>query len=147
MWKKKHEEMIRALLRSNASPLAFARKNTDEAQLAQSMVDFMEGKGVFYVHAMFEDHKYVVESLKEVRAELGAKLDKIPVGDKLYDSIKLIRDACRDYMNNTSAMTSPIEMSANLAVMRKKVGIVLKSIQEQYGVSVGGNLAAKMPSL
>lgn len=145
MWKKKHEDMIRSLIRSNASPLALARRNTQEANLAQSLVDFMEGKGAFYIPADFEHHPAVVRSLEEVRKEIGKKLDEIPVGDKLYDSIKVIRNACQEYMNNTSTMNSPMEVHANLAIMRKKIGIVLRSIQEQYGVKIGGQLASILP--
>lgn len=146
MWKKKHEDMIRSLIKSNASPLALARKNTEEAELAQQMIDFMEGKGVFYIPSDFESHKAVAESLSEVRKELTDMLNRIPVGDRLYSSIKIIRDACRDYMNNTSTTNSPMEIDANLAIMRKKIGIVLRSVQQQYGTQVQGHLAGILPS-
>jgi uncharacterized protein YbdZ (MbtH family) len=147
MWKTKHETMIRSLIKSNASPLALARKNTQEAQVAQQMADFIAGKGAFYVPADFEQHNYVVLSLTEVRKELNKHLKSIPVGEKLYEHIQIIREACQDYMNNTSTMNSPMEIDANLKIMRKKVGIVIRSLQEQYGVNVSGKLASITPAL
>jgi len=145
MWKSKHEEMVRKLIRSNASPLALARKNTDETEMAQRLVDYMDGKGAFYVHPDFEVHNHVVLSLKDARKELTDMLSKIEVGHKLYDSIKMIRQTCQDYMNNTSITNSPTEIAANLAIMRKKLGIILKSIEQQYGVKMGANLKQLLP--
>ena len=147
MWKEKHENMIRTLIKSNASPLALARKNTHESQVAQQLVDYMEGKGAFYVPACYENHIHVVDSLTEVRNEIKEKLSQIPVGEKLYGLLKSVRDACQDYMNDTSKETLPMDIEASLAVMRKKVGIVLKAMQEQYGVNIEGRIAGIMPSL
>jgi hypothetical protein len=144
-WKKEHEAMIRSLIKTNASPLAIARKNSDEANAAQRVLDLLDGKGAFYVHHAFEQPEYVIQSLQEARTELSKIIDSLEAGSSLHGTLTQLRAACREYMNNTAQYTHSHEIRIYLDVMRKKVGIIAGSLVHQYGVKIGGDLARIVP--
>jgi len=145
-WKKDHEKLIRAQILANRSSLALARKSTEEGHAAQSIVDFLGGKGAFYVHSNFENHVHIVRSLEEVRKELRMWLDRVEIDGDLYKSIKSLRETCQEYMNTTSLDSSPREIDASLAILRMKVGRALRSLRDNYGATIGGQLAAILPN-
>ena len=49
-------------------------------------------------------------------------------------------------MNTTSLDSSPREIDASLAILRMKVGRALRSLRDNYGATIGGQLAAILPN-
>lgn len=143
-WKEKHEKMISMLLKTHKSPVPLLVRQTENYELAQSLVDFLSGKGAFYEPASFENPTHVVLSLDETRKFINRKMRKIQLDTELKQVFSSISKCAQDVMNETSQSAQNLnvqELNDYLTVMRRKVGKQLKILREKYGCSITGQIA------
>ncbi|ASU24211.1 HNH endonuclease [Vibrio qinghaiensis] len=146
-WKEKHEKMISMLLKTHKSPVPLLVRQTENFDLAQSLVDFLYGKGVFYEHASFENPTHVMLSLDETRKFINREMRKIQLDTELKQVFSSISKCAQDVMNETSKSAQNLdvhELNDYLTVMRRKVGKQLKILQEKYGCSITGQITTIM---
>ncbi|HHQ4447123.1 TPA: HNH endonuclease signature motif containing protein [Aeromonas hydrophila] len=142
-WKEKHEKMISMLLKTHKSPVPLLVRQTENFDLAQSLVDFLSGKGAFYEPASFEHPTHVILSLTETRKFLNRETRKIQLDPNLKQVFSSINKCVQEVMNETSQSAQNLDLGAlddYLTVMRRKVGKQLKILQEKYGCSITGKI-------
>ncbi len=144
-WKSAHEKMISNLLKSGNSPLHLIRKQTHEGAIAQQILEILDSKGAFFIEPVYECNSYVISSLSSIRDRLTQFIHEIDVESPLYGQVRTIIEHCRQYMNTMSGQNDFDLMSMHLIVMRKSIGILLKSMCNQYGLQPSPNLIGIMP--
>ncbi|QPI66241.1 HNH endonuclease [Vreelandella venusta] len=142
-WKKDHEDLISDLLRHHKSPLPLIRRFTNDQKLAQKIVDIISNKGVFHQAHYLENLDHVILSLKEVRKSLVEIGSKIDFDKKLKEINENLKKALKEYMNDTSQY--PVYSDSHMDVLRKKVGISLRILRDEFGCSVDGSIVQIMP--
>jgi hypothetical protein len=144
-WKTEHEKMISHLVKSGNSPLPLIRKQRREGTVAQEILEILDSKGVLFMEPAYERNPYVITSLSEIRGRLTALLHEIDLESPLYGQVRTIIEHCRQYMNEMSNQDDFELMSIRLVVMRKAIGLILKSMCSQYRLRPSPNLIMIMP--
>jgi hypothetical protein len=142
-WKRDHEDMISGLLRKHKSPLPLIRRFTNDQKLAQEIVDVISNKGAFHQAHHLENADHVILSVKEVRADLLRIGKNIDFEQKLREINEELKKALKEYMNETSKYPSYSE--SHMDVLRKKVGISLCVLRDEFGCKVHGSITQVMP--
>lgn len=143
-WKSEHEDLIFHILKRHQSPLPLLRRLSNDAKLAQEIVDLLGGKGVFFMPHNSEPYDYVIDSLKEVRTELNRIGKRIDFEKRLRATNNAIKAALRDFMNYTSK--DSVYSASHMDVMRDKVGICLKELRDEFDCSVSGQITSIIPN-
>jgi len=142
-WKSEHESTIMGLLKSGGSSLPLIRQNSIDTVNAQEMIDYLEGKGVFYEHHAHEDPKHVISSLKEVRKVLTAICRNIKSDKDLKQIVLRIIDLIKYYMNMTAKYSNYSELQ--MESMRFSIGLNLKILNEKYRCNIPKNISQTVP--
>lgn len=143
-WKAEHEEMVFHILKKHKSPLPLLRRLTNDARLAQEIVNLLASKGAFFVAHNLESNSHVIRAIKEVRAEIVRIGKEIDVEKRLHSINNEIKNATREFMNYTSKY--PGYSQSNMEVMRMKVGICLKDLRDEFGCSIPHQIAGIIPN-
>lgn len=143
-WKRDHEKLISDILKYQKSPLPMLRRLTNDANLAQEIVDLLAGKGAFFVAHNLETYDHVVDSLKETRTELDRIGKEIEFEKRLKAINNDLKAAIREFMNYTSKY--PAYSAQHMDVMRHKVGISVKELRDEFGCNVSGQIANIIPN-
>ncbi len=142
-WKKQHEKMISMLVKTHKSPVPLLIKQTENYQVAQDLVDYLSGKGVFYREVSYENPPHVFISLEETRKEVAKLARKIQLDGDLKKIYNQIKSAAQDVMNETSDGNHDYRALEDfLRVMRMKIGRQLGILQRKYGCDVSGPLSS-----
>ncbi|GAA5494084.1 hypothetical protein Rhal01_00240 [Rubritalea halochordaticola] len=144
MWKTDHEELMFHILKKHKSPLPLLRRLSNDAKLAQQIVDLLADKGAFYMSHNLEVQDYVIDALVEVRKELQQIGKKIDFEKQLVTLNNQIKTAIREYMNYTSKY--PAYSEPQMEVMRLKVGICLKELRDDFDCTIPNQLAGIIPN-
>lgn len=139
-WKKFHENIISGILRTHKSPIPLLRKQTENFHLAQSLIDEISDKGVFYIDTIYEDKELVIKSLDFMRKYINRELKKIQLDNELKSIFTAISKAIQEVMNENSKTYDYSAMCDYLNVLRRKVAIQLKILIERYGCKVQGQI-------
>jgi hypothetical protein len=142
-WKQSHEELIRSLLHSHRSPVPILRKFTEEGQIAQDVVDVLEGHGALFADLNLEVTQHVSLSMERLRQELSELGRRIRYDSKLKGLIKDLIGECREYMNQTSRFSGA--GFQELETLRNRVGHKVLALREDYGCQVRGPLNKILP--
>jgi predicted RNA-binding protein YlxR (DUF448 family) len=142
-WKSDHESLIASLLKEHKSPLPLIRRFTNDRRLAQEIVDLLSDKGVFHIGHHMENIDHVILSLKEVRSELLRIGKEIDFEKKLKETNEDLKKSIKVYMNETSKY--PSYSNSHMDILRKKVGISLRILHDEFGCNVHGNITQIMP--
>ena len=143
-WKSDHEELISNIFKKHRSPLPLLRRLTNDAKLAQEIVDLLAGKGAFFVAHNLETYDHVIDSLKEVRTELIRIGKEIDFEKRLKAINNDLKASIREFMNYTSKY--PSYSAQHMDVMRHKVGICLKELRDEFDCGVSGQIASIIPN-
>lgn len=141
--KKNMKKMISMLLKTHKGPVPLLVRQTENFDLAQSLVEFLSGKGAFYEPTSFENPTHVVLSLDETRKFINREMRKIQLDTELKQVFSSISKCVQEVMNETSQSVQNLdvrELDDYLTVMRRKVGKQLKILQEKYGCSITGKI-------
>ena len=142
-WKESHEKLISMLVKTHKSPVPLLIRQTENYELAQDIVNFMSGKGVFYLDVSYENPTHVIAALDETRREINRLSRKIQLDRDLKNIFTEIRKYAQDVMNETSSMNGNFDYQALddlLRVMRRKIGRQLGVLRDRYGCDVSGPL-------
>ncbi|MFK7808816.1 MAG: HNH endonuclease [Saprospiraceae bacterium] len=142
-WKSDHENLISELLKKHKSPLPLIRRFTNDCILAQNIVDVISNKGVFHQGYHLENLDHVILSVKEVREELLKLGKKIDFEQKLRKINEDLKKELKEFMNQTSNYPSYFE--SHMDILRKKVGISLRVLRDEFGCKVQGSITQIMP--
>ncbi len=141
-WKEEHEKTISGLLRTHRSPLPLLRKQTENFKLAQALADEVSSKGVFYTDSFYENPKYVIQSLDDLRQFINRESRKIQLDPELKKIFTTLGKIAQEVMNENSNDYQALD--DYLRVMRRKTGVQLKLLQEKYGCSITGSITTIM---
>ncbi|WP_313140855.1 HNH endonuclease [Stenotrophomonas sp.] len=142
-WKRSHEDLIRSLLHSHRSPVPLLRRFTEEGQVAQDIIDLLEGHGALFVDHHLEVSQHVSLSIERLRQDLSELRVKIRYDSKLKALIKDLVNECREYMNRTSRYSST--QRQELDALRSRIGHKVLSLRDDYGCNVRGQLNTILP--
>ncbi|HFQ4917213.1 TPA: HNH endonuclease, partial [Vibrio vulnificus] len=147
-WKEKHEQMISMLVKTHKSPIPLLVKQTSNYKVAQSLVDFLSSKGVFYLDISYENPPHVFAALDETRKEVNRLARKIELDTDLKKVFTQIRNSAQEVMNETSSNNGHVDYQAldeHLKVMRRKIGRQLGVLKSKYGCDLSGPLSSIAP--
>ena len=142
-WKARHEATLQSLLRTHRSPLPTLRRFTEEGQIAQDVVDLLEQHGALFVDLNYEVSDHVLASIDRLRSELIALNRRIRYDTSLKQIIKELGQLCREYMNHTSRFSAG--SWAELETLRRRVGVKVLRLRDEYGCSIRGPLGHILP--
>jgi len=142
-WKSKHESTIKVLLHSHKSPMPLLRKFSEEAVLAQEIVDVLENHGALYVSMHNEVSQHVANSFDRLRTDVNSIIRKIKLDTELKKIAKEIVHEAKQYMNVTGVYTQLRD--SELLHARNKVGICVRRLINEYGAKVHGPLLGIVP--
>lgn len=143
-WKHDHEKIIKKNLEGTHSVLMSIRD--EEVQFSKEVVTILEDKGSLFIDLLDENREYVILSISDIRNNLVKIKGKVKNKNfKLEKFIKLILDACRDFMNNTSITIDCNSFLNNLKILRKTIGIILLEIENEYNITIDFPLKSIVP--
>jgi hypothetical protein len=142
-WKRKHEELITALLRTHSSPLPLIQRHSKNHALAQDAVDTISSRGAFFQDHAWEDYNFVITSVEQARRRLERVRRGIELDQRLRSIVGQLIDALREFMNETSIHRH--HARPQLDVLRSRIGVHLRSLRDEYGCSVTGAITRVMP--
>ena len=143
-WKSEHAEMIKALLLSHRSPIAYLRKMTKEARIAQHIVNELDTHGALYQPMGMEDSSHVMRSVDDLRQKLRSMVKQIEFDRHLRTIVQAIAKHLQDFMNFTS--TNRMLVDLELPVMRSRIGLQLKFLRDDYGCNIPPSLSSIVPN-
>lgn len=144
-WKKNHEALMLQCLEGSKRVMFQFLASPKDASIARRVLHLLDDKGVLYQPYHWENDFYVIESLKELRNALTAVKGEIDPASGLYIIVESIVNACRYYMNSTSVGAARQELEFSLGALRKVVGINIRDLEKNYGLTAAAHLRAIIP--
>jgi DNA-binding protein Fis len=142
-WKQEHGEMIKTLLLSHRSPIAYLRQITKEGRTAQKIVDIADTRGALYQPPHLENQAHVIDSIDQLRKQYRGVLKGIEFDKELKSVLQQISKHLQEFMNYTSSNQSLFD--TELLSMRSRVGLQLKALRDRYGCIIPPNLTTIVP--
>jgi hypothetical protein len=92
-----------------------------------------------------EDPGFVMESMKQLRGDMGQFRDRVNDISPVGIIVESIARACRHYMNTTSHQASLRELEYSLGAVRKVIGINIGDLVKLYGLPMSAQLSSIVP--
>lgn len=106
----------------------------------------LEDRRALYNDYAFEIEHEVSQSVLQIRAELTRTLQRLPEGSEASGSLRAMRAACREYLNNTRRGFGPhFQFMLELGKLRALVGQHIAYLAVKYGLDIEGDLALILP--
>lgn len=126
---------------------------TDEVDIAQNIIVFLEDKRVLFNPIDMKAEIYCVQSVNEIRTEITRILQQTPSTYKIVKQLKELRKISQRFINeigspNFSSFETPIKKSIlenELFKLRQGFGRTISNLSLAYGINVDDDLAAIMP--
>lgn len=144
-WKKDHESLIKDCLEGEKRAVFQFGTEKQDYQVALGVIQILKDKGFLFAPYPQESHRYVVESMKELRRDFTLLVTRAAPSSKLAVTIESIIHACRHYMNSTKPDVGFEEMNDRLSAVRKIVGINIHELCTFYDLDPGKELSAITP--
>ena len=115
-----------------------------ERKIVRETFVFLEDRRCLYNDFAWETEHEVVDSVLAIRTELTAALKRLSETAEAASSLKAMRAACREYLDDTRYHGHHSFMSA-LGRLRAIMGIHLAYLAVKYGIDVDGDLTRVIP--
>jgi hypothetical protein len=124
-----------------------------ELATTKSIVNFLEDRRVLYNPAELEMPHHCVSSIIEIRHFLTSEIDGLKDGSRLKLNLKIMRAACRRFLDSSSLPDGRYHNSytdwvffSNLGELRGVFGLCLREIVLACQIDVESNLASIIPN-
>ncbi len=87
---------------------------TPDVEVARSVITFLEDRRVLYNPPLIEYGPYCVRSVLEIRQFLTDVLSRQGIGDALAEHLRVIRAACRGFLDRYSAQGDTYSLDRDL---------------------------------
>ena len=145
-WKKDHETLVKQCLEGEKRAIFQFGTHAQDFIVANKTLALLKDKGFLFAPYPQEDHRFVVQSMQELRSSLTLLAGQIEQSSRLTIIIDSIVGACRHYMNSTRPDVHFQEMNDRLSAVRKIVGLNVAELCSFYHLDPGPDLASTMPS-
>ena len=122
-----------------------------ERKIIRSIIVFLEDRRVLYSSFALEREDLVTKSIIAIREKITDSLQRLPSSSKATESLRAMRLACREYLND--AATSPsehsmitMELAPSLGKFRTIFGYHVAHLAIMYGIDIEGDLAKILPA-
>lgn len=132
--------------------------SVSESTRARNVVNFLEDRRVLFNADALESPEHCVSSIIEIRRFLTESLNGLSNTSPLAANIKLMRGACRKFLESTQQANRDIVRHANehghyaswefysaLGDLRGVFGIALALISEVFDIEIEGDLKRTLP--
>jgi hypothetical protein len=119
-----------------------------EREVVRETFIFLEDRRALYSDFCFEIDQEVVESILAIRNELTAALKRLPEKSEAVSSLKAMRAACRDYLDNTKKhgrFGGEFSFVSQLGGLRAIFGVHVAYLAVKYGIDLDGELVRIIP--
>jgi len=136
------------------------KASTAEAARARNIVNFLEDRRVLFNASALEVPEHCVSSIIEIRHFLTESLNGLSDSSPLTANIRLMRGACRKFLDSTQRADQDIVQHANkhghyaswefysaLGDLRGVFGIALALISEAFNIDIENDLSKILPEL
>ncbi len=72
--------------------------------IVRELLTFLEDRRALFVCAIWEQPRFVLLSVQQMRTELTNTLKRLSEGSPAVESCRMMRGACRDFVNKTDMM-------------------------------------------
>lgn len=123
----------------------------------RELLTFLEDRRALYVQAIWEQPDHVVQSVQKMRTELTNALKRLGEKSPAADACRLMRTACRDFLNQAGRAGQPrssSELSRDwqgenfliaLGALRATFGQQIALLAHLYEVDLEDHLASILP--
>ncbi len=128
-----------------------------ERDLAKEIIAYLEDRRVLFIPSEVEIPMHCVESIFRIRESLTQKIGKLDQESELSKSLRVMRAACRKFLDKTGANNDLILFGAHrghynswefisaIGELRGVFGIQIARIAVAYGIDVEEDLASIIP--
>jgi signal transduction histidine kinase len=118
-----------------------------ERKIVRDILVFLEDRRALYNDFAHEIEDQVTQSILQIRSELTNAIRRLPDKSKATESLRAMRAACRQYIDDTHNQWSHhcFGSMAELGRLRATFGIHVACLALQYGIDVEGDLASILP--
>ena len=109
------------------------------------MLIFLEDRRALYNPYAFELEHQVAQSVMEIRITLTDVLQRLPESSNALSSIKAMRIACREYLDDSHNNSHHSGFLADLGRLRTIFGYHIAQLAIMYGIDIEGELAKILP--
>ncbi|HOX84792.1 MAG TPA: hypothetical protein PKW76_16940 [bacterium] len=119
-----------------------------ERKIIRETFIFLEDRRALYSDFHFEDDRDVVKSICTIRSELTEALQRLSEESEAISSLKAMRAACREYLDNTKnygRSGSRFSFISQLGNLRAIFGVHVAYLAVKYGIDLDGELVRIIP--
>lgn len=116
-----------------------------EREVVRHTFIFLEDRRALYNDFAWELEHEVAESVLAIRTELTHALKRLTEASEAVASLKAMRAACREYLDNARHHGGRFGFVSELGRLRAIVGIQVAYLAVKYGIDIDGELAQVIP--
>jgi hypothetical protein len=129
-----------------------------ERKIAKSVVNYLEDRRVLYNPTKLEVSRDCITSVNDIRRFLTAKLDELDPNSELAKNLKMMRSACRKFLDSAQPLEPDRDLSfasrsysawvfyGDLGELRGTFGVCLSQILIANGLDIENDLAKILPA-
>ena len=117
-----------------------------EREIVRQTFVFLEDRRVLYNDFAWEVEHEVVDSVLAIRRELTQALKLLTENAEATSSLKAMRAACREYLDNVRHHRGRFSFLAELGRLRAIIGVHVAHLAIKYGIDIDGELARVIPA-
>jgi hypothetical protein len=128
------------------------QKTSTDKEIARRLIHFMEDRRLLFGQVHIENEIYCIQSAIEIRNYLTRLLDDAKPGKELANSIRVMRAACRRFVENggPNAENYVIRFTGDpfglaLGDLRTMVGVHVAQLSYAFDLEVEEDLASILP--
>lgn len=121
------------------------KEGTDPRIEIKRLVDELSARRVLYHPHSWEVPEETVASVFEIRREIVSTMKKVRQRSRDYRLLKIMADACREYLDNREISQNRTVMEEALERLRLLFGSCLLILSEHYDLDLGQQLRAIVP--
>lgn len=116
-----------------------------EREVVRETFIYLEDRRALFNDYAWEIPDHVAQSILEIRSELTSALKRLPAKSEAVTSLRAMRAACREYLDNARPHGHHHLFLANLGRLRAVIGIHVAYLSVKYGLDVDGELLRIIP--
>jgi hypothetical protein len=117
-----------------------------EREVVRHTFIFLEDRRVLYNDFAWEVEGEVADSVLAIRAELTKALKLLAERSEAASSLKAMRAACREYLDNVRHHHGHVSFFTELGRLRAIIGVHVAHLAIKYGIDIDGELARVIPA-
>ncbi|HKA52413.1 MAG TPA: DUF6650 family protein [Candidatus Binatia bacterium] len=117
-----------------------------ERKIVRGLLLVLEDRRALFNDYAFEIEHEVSQSVLQIRSEITTTLQRLPEDSEAVGSLRAMRAACREYLDNTRRGFGPrFQFMLELGKLRALFGQQIAYLAVKYGLDIEGDLASILP--